>query len=682
MKARTLLSTVLVAASALGFAQDIISTSGYGNVAANAYLGGSHTVLPNRGVKLDLANPQSLLKIDLPAGSNWSQYTHLQMTVQNLGNKPELFFIAIASTGIWCYTEVLLSPLTTQRIIMPLDNQPISGLFRNPQPAGTPAFQINANMSVDKPHVQWLMLEAPSQSAPCTFLISELKPVNTPIPTTNFVDTYGQQATTNWRGKITQDSQLAPAVNARQLSGNYPFSADVYGGVNGTAQSGSATGFWHTAKQNGKWFIIDPLGNRFFSSGVVGAGKGTPAMITGREQAFLPGALPSQTGPFAAHYEFGLSPQGIPGLTFDFYNANIQRRVGAAWADTLLQNTIKRMRTWGFTTAGPSSLGTLQWAASQTPFTDIVETTGTYAKVYDPSSGKLLPDVYDPTWAPAVSACLAPTVARLSSNNYSLGLFVDNEPPFAKAYSFQNADYGLCESIIKSPANQPAKIGFMNWLKQRYGNNISAFNASWQMSLGSFEALLPLWMELPENVPAGMAADMRAFTLNYARTYFGTIRSTLKNLGYKGLYLGSRLLFYTPEVLQAYKENSDVVSFHIYQHRPTDHHEELKALDAPVMISEVGFGACDMGRRPATPNLLSEAERANYFKEYLTDAMSWQNLVGLHWYKWEDDIVSGRSFDGDNISMGLISITDIPYWPMIDVASAGNIAFNQRLLNP
>ena len=63
----------------------------------------------------------------------------------------------------------------------------------------------------------------------------------------------------------------------------------------------------------------------------------------------------------------------------------------------------------------------------------------------------------------------------------------------------------------------------------------------------------------------------------------------------------------------------------------------------------------------------------------MADGLNWPNLVGVHWYKWEDDIISGRFWDGVNYSMGLVSITDIPYWQTVDAATTANVAFHQRL---
>lgn len=670
----------------MAFSQAIITGSGWGsNINPATFLGATMSSQNGKGILVNFPNQQALLRINLPVGTDWTPYTHLQADVQNMGSKPEPFFFAIASSGQWCFAEVVLAPNSESKFIIPLDTANQLGLTyplaNLPTPPNNSAIQVFTNTPVTKSAVCWLQIFTPDASAATSILIHDLRPVTSPIPTSNLVDKYGQQAQTTWSTKINTDSDLVTRVAARTLSGTYGFSADSYGGVNGTAQAGSATGLWHTAKQNGRWFIIDPLGNRFFSTGIVNAGNGTPAIVTGRESAFPAGALPDQGGDYKDHYTTGYGPSG-PVLTYNFYTSNIQHRVGATWKDTLLAETVSRMKTWGFNTLGPSSNRLLEMPGQEMSFSEIIQITGNFPWINDPTSGFQMPDIYDPAWAPAVTASLQPKVQQLQGNSHSIGLFVDNELPWAKTYAAANARYGLCEDILLCPATQPAKIGFVNWLQQRYAGDIFAFNSSWQTSLGSFTDLLIGNLSLPATVPPGMASDMQAFILQYTRTYLQTIRQSLTNLGYQGMYLGPRLLYYTPEVLQACKENCDLISINDYEILASYHHADVQAFDAPVMISEVGFDACDQGRTPAYPSLLTEKDRSQFYKRYMGDALGWTNLVGVQYYKWEDDVISGRFFDGNNACLGLISIADVPYWTTVDAAASANMAFQNKLLIP
>jgi hypothetical protein len=347
-----------------------------------------------------------------------------------------------------------------------------------------------------------------------------------------------------------------------------------------------------------------------------------------------------------------------------------------------VKQTVNRLRSWGMTTAGPGSYYLLEEPAARTSFAEDIIVKGTFARIGDPSSGTAMPDVFDPAWPAAVTSSLTVPAARYGATPYNVGMFVDNELPWAKTYALSNARFGLCEDILLAPATQPAKVAFVNWLAQRYGNSISALNASWGTSFATFNAILTAQTSLPVTLPAGMSTDMNDFTLVFARQYFTTIKQTLSTLGYHGMYLGCRFLYYTPQTLQACQESCDLISVNDYELRPGDHHDDVRTLDAPVLISETGFSACDLGRVPAGINLVTENDRTSFFSRYLSDALGWTNLVGYHWYKWEDDVVSGRYSDGSFNSFGIVSIADVPYWHLIDVLTAANIAFQQKLLVP
>jgi hypothetical protein len=251
---------------------------------------------------------------------------------------------------------------------------------------------------------------------------------------------------------------------------------------------------------------------------------------------------------------------------------------------------------------------------------------------------------------------------------------------WAKGWGVPNARYGVVEDVFTAPSTQPAKIKFVNWLTARYTNNIFALNQAWGTAYGDFSSLLLPQAGLPSNINATMEQDFRDFVLLYARTYFAGVRQALTASNYKGLYLGCRFLYFAPELLQACKEYADVCSFNCYDLKPSDYHSDFKNLDMPVMISEFGFGASDLGRINFWPNILTEAERVNIVDGYLKDAEQWSNLIGLNWYQWTDDIVSGIYPDYTNHSLGLNSIADVPYTSLVNLMKNHNYIFNRQLI--
>jgi hypothetical protein len=101
------------------------------------------------------------------------------------------------------------------------------------------------------------------------------------------------------------------------------------------------------------------------------------------------------------------------------------------------------------------------------------------------------------------------------------------------------------------------------------------------------------------------------------------------------------------------------------------------------MVSEFGFSAMDLGRvGGGYPGPISESDRIQAYQGYLADAATWTNMVGLHWYKWDDDPVTGRIWDNSNHALGLVSIADAPYSAFTAAATTANTQLSARLVNP
>jgi hypothetical protein len=50
--------------------------------------------------------------------------------------------------------------------------------------------------------------------------------------------------------------------------------------------------------------------------------------------------------------------------------------------------------------------------------------------------------------------------------------------------------------------------------------------------------------------------------------------------------------------------------------------------------------------------------------DYVEHAARHPAVVGLHWFQWVDEPVTGR-FDGENYNIGLVDVTDRPYDEML-----------------
>ena len=111
---------------------------------------------------------------------------------------------------------------------------------------------------------------------------------------------------------------------------------DRFGGLPEVGPGFRATGFFRTEQRDGRWWLVTPEGNGFFSIGIDVIAPRGETYVDGREFMFRD--LPAPDGELAAHWSEhddrrGLWPQPgrafDHGRAFDFYTANLERKFGA-----------------------------------------------------------------------------------------------------------------------------------------------------------------------------------------------------------------------------------------------------------------------------------------------------------------------------------------------------------------
>jgi hypothetical protein len=87
------------------------------------------------------------------------------------------------------------------------------------------------------------------------------------------------------------------------------------------------------------------------------------------------------------------------------------------------------------------------------------------------------------------------------------------------------------------------------------------------------------------------------------------------------------------------------------------------------MIGEFHFGALDRGLfHPGLVPTDNQAARAHAYREYVLGAVKHRQFVGCHWFQYEDEPVTGRSWDGENYQIGFVDVADTPYPELIAVS--------------
>ncbi|WP_175623865.1 agarase [Pseudocolwellia agarivorans] len=550
------------------------------------------------------------------------------------------------------------------------------------------------------------------------------------------IDKYGQNAKRSTALDIKSDEQLK-AIADEELaelakSKGMPDRSKFGGYTKGPKLE--ATGFFRTEKVNGKWWMVDPEGNIFFSHGPANVRMANMTTITGidyndssiREKSSdeitpedsmgiikIPNSirkdnyviselrnnmfewLPSYDDPLAEHYSYRRSTHKGPvpyGETFSFYRANLERRYGETTPESYVkkwhQVTADRMHDWGFTSFG-NWVDPAFYQSEQVPYF----ANGWIIGDFKTLSGKknhwgLMPDPYDPVFAERAKITIDAIAKNIQSSPWCAGIFIDNEKSWGEREGSVHARYGvILDALSKSVEESPAKKAYSAHLKEKY-KNIDTLNSAWNTEIANWNSF-DKGADFFERVSYSKqhVSDLSKMLEMLGEQYFIVVHNTLEKALPNHLYMGARMANWgmPDEIIKASLKYSDVLSFNIYEEGMQDHFWKfLEEVDLPVVVGEFHIGtATDSGMyNPGIVHAANQENRAQMYKNYMESVLNKPYMVGAHWFQYIDEPISGRAFDGENANIGFVTVTDIPYPEMIKaVKEVTSSMYQQRYEN-
>ncbi|NWL20630.1 beta-galactosidase [Pseudomonas umsongensis] len=346
-------------------------------------------------------------------------------------------------------------------------------------------------------------------------------------------------------------------------------------------------------------------------------------------------------------------------------------------------HTLDRLQAWGFNTLGNWSAATLN-DAERVPYTLPLSIVGDYASI---STGSDwwggMPDPFDPRFAMATERAVAIAARDHRDDPWLIGYFADNELAWAGPGDDPKARYALAYATLKMTTDVPAKRAFLKQLRDKYRNQ-AGLSKAWGIDLPAWEL-----MEDPGFVPPlpsaehpEIEADFKYFQKVFADTYFKTISDSLKWHAPNQLLLGGRFAISTPEAVESCAQYCDVLSFNMYTLQPQDGYDfaKLRSLDKPVLITEFNFGSTDRGPFwGGVTQLAKEEDRGPAYANFLKQALNEPSIIGVHWFQYLDQPVTGRLLDGENGHFGLVGVTDLPFQGFVDSVRKSNLAALDQL---
>jgi len=469
------------------------------------------------------------------------------------------------------------------------------------------------------------------------------------LPQGKLLDELGQSMLHEWPGKTRNEQELIARLHAQLEDApaqKLPEGFSRWGGWLG--KRFTATGFFRTHFDRKRWWLVDPDGYAFWSSGLDCVRFGIDTAYEGLESALT--WLPETDGPYAqAQHTRGEV------AAFDYLKANFIRAFGPETAfDHWGAITLSLLRQFGFNTVANWSDWDIARDA-QVPYVRPLD-----GRALDvPTVYRDFPDVFHPDFERA-KAAFAEQLRETRDDPAFIGYFLMNEPNWGFAQETPAA--GMLFNTPKCYTRQALGI----FLRGRYGDD-ERLSDAWEIGTTFAELVESEW-DMPLTPRAQI--DLADFSAIMVERYFGGLSEACRKVDPNHLNLGIRYYTIPPAWTIRGMRSFDVFSMNCYRTRvPADEMAQIAALlDMPIMIGEWHFGALDVGL-PASGigHVPTQLDRGKAYRFYLEDAAAQPWCVGVHYFTLYDQSALGR-FDGENYNIGFLDTCNRPYTPLVEAA--------------
>lgn len=460
-------------------------------------------------------------------------------------------------------------------------------------------------------------------------------------------DRYGQNRHEQWPGKIKSDDDLKTMREKEQgLFRPRPRSWNRWGGWE-DGPTLEATGFFRTEKYRGKWYIVDPDGKLFFSSGINAINIGSFSHAVGREALFE-------------------DRSAIRDGKVAFLLDNIRRKFGEGRENAYYDFVLRRLDSWGVNTLGNWSAGDL-CRRRKIPYTAELRfpggeftCIGGIRRHRDPFSEdfrKACEDLFADKELDYVVG-ESGSFSYMKNDPWCIGIYISNEWNFGR----------IPDDILKSGPDLPSKRELAKFLRERYRGSVEALNRAWGSNYSDWDAFLRS-TEIPRKTPKARE-DLDAFMEHFVSQYFRLCRNAIKRYSPNTMYLGSRFIWSDPTrpwLNRAAANYMDIVSYNLYGLS----YDGLKIEglgDKPVMITETTIGSdeprgyfgalSEPAKNPGERNAILERKMETLFRHPL--------VVGVHHFCYASQPLTNRGQDEENFNFGFVDQTDTPYWDFVE----------------
>jgi hypothetical protein len=468
-----------------------------------------------------------------------------------------------------------------------------------------------------------------------------------PLPDIKLVDEVGQVTSKNWPGKTGDPDELisflrnevqVPIKKASQR-------LSMYGGW--TEKRFDASGFFRTEHDGNRWWLADPDGYAFFSTGINCVRPGEAGRIDQITKLFT--RLPEKQGIFEPAWKEGEIRDESEYVNFAV--ANLIRAYGKNWMKNWSKITRRRMLEWGFNTAGNWSYRKFVKEA-KIPYVFMLDNfPETKKKIF-----RDFPDVFSREYKQQ-SVVFAEQLKCFAGDRFMIGYFMRNEPLWAFI-----KELNIARELLENGQDLESKKVFLSFLSERYKNDQEGFKEAWGREYQRKEEIALRPMKRGTQISRKAWKDLNDFADIMVETYIKIPAEELRKADPNHLNLGMRYGMMNCGNIIPGAEYFDVFSFNCYSKDNVRYIEKAAAATGlPVIIGE--YHHCALDRGPLSSGLQtvrSQTERGKAYRYYVEGAAAASHCVGTHYFQLNDQPALGR-FDGEALQTGFVDVCHKPY---------------------
>lgn len=467
------------------------------------------------------------------------------------------------------------------------------------------------------------------------------------------VDEMGQWTQRKWQGKCHGVASMVKRLRTAQKQAiGVGFGKDrtEFGGS--ASKRFEATGNFRTHHDGRRWWLVDPAGGAFFSTGpdCVNCDGTTPILPgTARQFAWLP--------KHRSEYAQAIDKRDGHSMV-NFPKANLIRAFGKNWWNAWRDLTVDLFARHGFNTV--ANWSDLSFAkASGLPYVvpmPELHVSGQYLF-------RNLPDVFDPAYAKACQTW-AHWLEPYRDDPRLLGYFMTNEPHWAFG------KHNLASEILEALPGTHTRKAFAEYLNTKYRGSNQSFATAWQApgkTIGSIVG--DIWRNAAERSSAA-EQDTWAFSKQIVRQWMSCMSDACRTVLPRHLNLGVRWAWISSDLCYEVGDYCDVFTINNYAPEPplATLSDITARTNKPVMIGEFHHGSTDRGLPSSGIQAVRNAEaRGIAYRRYVELCAAHLSCVGCHYFQYLDQPIMGR-FDGENYNIGLLDVCLNPHQEILDAA--------------